>query len=976
MRRVVFTVVAAFSILTIGAYRARADEESLFGDAESRYFSAQYTVALETYREFIQQYPLSPLMPDARYRMAVCLFRIERYSEALDGFTAVEKRYRTTKYIEYVPFWMGTASYYLGDHSAARTYLDRYLERSSDPEFTRKARLYKSLAALSLEAYDEAVSSMRKLVSETGLGKMTPYEIVIYSYTLLKAGNYEEVLALERTVPSDTISPEYRERFLLYRAEAHWNLNNTDKAAEIYRQLVGEAAQVSDDTASVAYRRLYSIAQKENDFTAMEDIIAKAEERLRTSADLLTDLWLRIGIESYKRNEYQLAEHFLRKIYNRGFSKETNPAVPLYLSEIYTARGNTERARGVLEEYLEEYLEESKESPPEVILRLGNLLVLEGKYKEAAARIAPVADESRTGEGRYLYAFCLYKLARYDEALDVLDGGGKAPSRDGLRLKATILIMKDDNASARETLLEYTNMYPGDAGAQIDLLKVLFALKRYDELISAADRLHVALPSLATDDPGTYLKARYLEGLAEISLKRYENALNTFTYVSPEKLAETGLDTLIPQLEFYTGWANYRLGRFKIAARIYDGFIRRYPEHELTDRALYNGGFCYYSMGEYGRAADLFSQLEEKGKAPLSEKAALLRGESLKNLNRFNEAKQVFVRLYETKPESSYADNALFEHAALLAYEAGDKKTADETSVLQAASLYNLLTERYPGSELVGEALYRKGELYFDHARYTDARESFAAYRTRRTDTKGALMDAALYWEGMCAYRLREPRAAVLLWEIIITDYPSSTFVPDALRFSAEVYAGVGEYNKAILYYEKLTDGYPEYSKAVKAELRLEELRYLLFGLGEKEAELLAVISRNKGAETAPGRKAMVSLAGIYIEENKKLERAFQMLSQVLLKKDPEVEAEAQFLLGEYYAGTGDHVRAGEAFFNASLKAGEDGDFTAYAIYRAADMMLRAGVPREAEELVERLEKFFPDSEWAQEGKKLLERAE
>jgi len=182
--RVIFAVLTAFSILTIGAYCAQADEETLFRDAESRYFSAQYVVALETYREFTEQYPLSPLVPDARYRMAVCLFRIEQYEEAFASFTAIEKRYRTTRYIEYVPFWMGTASYYLSNHSAARSYLDAYLERSSDPEFTRKALLYKSLAALALNAYDEAALEMRKLVTETGLEEMSAYEIVIYSYTL------------------------------------------------------------------------------------------------------------------------------------------------------------------------------------------------------------------------------------------------------------------------------------------------------------------------------------------------------------------------------------------------------------------------------------------------------------------------------------------------------------------------------------------------------------------------------------------------------------------------------------------------------------------------------------------------------------------------------------------------------------------------------------------------------------------------
>jgi hypothetical protein len=39
-------------------------------------------------------------------------------------------------------------------------------------------------------------------------------------------------------------------------------------------------------------------------------------------------------------------------------------------------------------------------------------------------------------------------------------------------------------------------------------------------------------------------------------------------------------------------------------------------------------------------------------------------------------------------------------------------------------------------------------------------------------------------------------------------------------------------------------------------------------------------------------------------------------------------------------------------------------------------MMIRAGEKREAEELVKRLESYFPDSEWASEGKKLLEHAE
>ena len=66
-------------------------------------------------------------------------------------------------------------------------------------------------------------------------------------------------------------------------------------------------------------------------------------------------------------------------------------------------------------------------------------------------------------------------------------------------------------------------------------------------------------------------------------------------------------------------------------------------------------------------------------------------------------------------------------------------------------------------------------------------------------------------------------------------------------------------------------------------------------------------------------------------------------------------------------------MRAGEVLYNASLNKQNDRDFMAYSIFRAAVMMQLAGKKRDAEQLVERLERHFPDSEWVTEGKRLLE---
>jgi TolA-binding protein len=160
----------------------------------------------------------------------------------------------------------------------------------------------------------------------------------------------------------------------------------------------------------------------------------------------------------------------------------------------------------------------------------------------------------------------------------------------------------------------------------------------------------------------------------------------------------------------------------------------------------------------------------------------------------------------------------------------------------------------------------------------------------------------------------------------------------------------------------------------VRAEQRLEELRYLKFGLGEREAELTARISRSGGVETADGRAAMIELARLYIHgESDKQDRAYQLLSQVMQHPDAETGAQAGVLLGEYYYQLGELERASQEFFQASLKNPSDRDLMAYAIYRAAQSMKEAGNVREARELVKRLRENFPSSSWADEGEKLLE---
>ncbi len=946
------TTVASFTL-----------ENELFSEAESRYYSKTYAVALETYNEFIEKFPLSDLIPDAQYRSAVCLFRLERYMEAYALFEAIEKRYRTTRYIEYVPFWKGVTAFYLKDYRPAKEYFEIFLTKSKDVDFIQKALLYKSLIEVSLKSYSSARKTINRLVKDKGYSNLSSYEAVLYSYILLKEQEYDSLINFQDKIDLDSLEDVWKEKFLLYKAEAYWGKGAFGEASKIYKNLL----DASNEIATTAYRRLYTIAQQRNDFSEMERIIQKAEVRFEKTQNLLDDLWVRIGIESYNREELDLAEHFFKKVWNLENYEEMTEIAPLYLAQINKQNENIDEARKILEDYLNF----SGKEPGTVVLRLCNLYLQEKNYSEASKRLLQFIEKPQgkehLNEASYLLAYSQYKLGNLETALSycssLLDEGIEWPRmRDIFRLK-TIILAKMDKEEAYTSLIEYTKRYPDEIRARLDLLKILFSMREYKKVISESSNLRQSVQDLSERDPFAYVLTNYLLGLSQISLKLYEDALHTLSEITKDKLTSVGLLIILPYTEYYRGWVHYRLNNLKQAAELYDSFIQSYKDHDLTPNALYNGAWCYFSMGEYAKAQSLFSELAKIKKGTLSVKALFLEGKCLNNLKKRDEALTIFQRLSNEHPDSPYSDDALFEYANIL---------GDMGKIKEAASGYQRLFDKYPKSPLAPEALYKKGEILFSNEQYEEAKTSFSEYRNNYPE--GKLIDASLYWEGLSAYRLGNEHGATLLWEIIINTYKESPFRADALRQSAEVYVSFGEYRRALDLYTILIDTYPDYGGAADVNLRAEEIRYLIFGLGKKEAELTAIISRNRGVKTIEGRKAMLELSRIYIFENeKKLERAFQMLGQVMLEDDPATNAEAQFLLGEYYFKSGDFVKAGEEFFNASLKRPQDRDFMAYSIYRAAQMMKLAGRRREMEELVGRLQKNFPQSEWSFEGQRLLE---
>ena len=280
--------------------------------------------------------------------------------------------------------------------------------------------------------------------------------------------------------------------------------------------------------------------------------------------------------------------------------------------------------------------------------------------------------------------------------------------------------------------------------------------------------------------------------------------------------------------------------------------------------------------------------------------------------------------------------------------------------------------QRFPANPLAEEALFKRAEVFAEARSWQQARDAYLEYRTRYP--KGRLVDAALYWGGIASAEMGEGFGAVLQWERLSDGYKSSPFRADALRRTAEAYAERGDYGKAVALLTTLYKEYPEEAKAFGTGQRLEELAYRLQGAGEREAALSSTIGREGGAQSAKGRQAMIELAQLYIYEgSSRLELAPPMLQAVADKKEPATAARAQFLLGEYYFRKRDPARAAQEFLKAAVLNPQDADRTAASLYRAAEMMKLAGRAQDVRDLVTRLEKFFPGSQWTAEARKLQE---
>lgn len=533
-----------------------------------------------------------------------------------------------------------------------------------------------------------------------------------------------------------------------------------------------------------------------------------------------------------------------------------------------------------------------------------------------------------TNRGRYYYAYCMYKMEKYDEALPAL-----LPLEISTEYAKTVPYFitqiyyaqknYDEVEQRAERLLRE---YPESLN-NTELHRILGEMYfLQDDYSRAAEQLDLYQTAVSEQKEEPVRSDLYMAGTAHYRLGEYEQAVNALKNVKPmnDSLSEAACLTM--------GNAYVQLGQPEKAKLSYQAAAAYKITPAISEEAAYNYALCSYqsssALGEAVRAFNDFLRLYPDSKyeghifrllsdALMQSKdypAAIAILDSISNPS---------TQMLETKQYLRYQQSAdLFlqgkmqrssQWATEVMTHTGESDAyTTEALYLRAEANYRMRKYEACESDLkkylarpdakkspnYGLAHYLQGYAYFAQGQYDKARNAFSVYLDA-AESESATYADALNRIGDCYFNARNFKQAITYYTQVsslgssgadyalfqrgyalglqhkynekinvlrelVKRYPKSDYADDGVYEIARAQLQQNDEKGAIVTYEQLLASYPHSSLARKACLE----RAMLFrNLGQNDE---AIAAYRKTIEKYPATEeaytALDALQALYVE--------------------------------------------------------------------------------------------------------------
>ena len=537
-------------------------------------------------------------------------------------------------------------------------------------------------------------------------------------------------------------------------------------------------------------------------------------------------------------------------------------------------------------------------------------------------------DSRYTTRGAYYYAYCMYKLERYDKALPALKSLENDPqySKTVPYYLTQIYYATGDYEEAESRANALLHEHPESLNNN-ELHRILGEMAyRKKDYRSAAD--HLALyRKAATENKEELLRSdMFMLGTAQYQLGEYEAAVGSLKQVKQEQ------DSLSEAACLTMGNAYVQLGQPEQAKLSYQAAAGYKITPAVAEEAAYNYTLCTYqsssALGESVRAFNDF--LTQYPDSKYEGKVYQLLSDALMQSKNYAAAIQTLdsipnptPKMRETKQYLRYqlgADNFLqgkMQQSVdwmneVAAHASESDKYTTEAYYIRAEANYRL--RNYAAceqdlnaffarsdarrSENYSIARYLQGYTYFSQKQYDQARNAFTTYIDAAMATEPMYADA-LNRIGDCYFNARQFQQAISYYSQVanlqasgtdyalfqkgyalglqhkysdkisvlrdlVKRYPKSDYADDGIYEIARAQLQQEDERSAIATYEQLLSTYPHSTLARKASLE----RAMLFrNLGQNDQAIAAyrqTIERYPATEEA--YTALDALQALYVE--------------------------------------------------------------------------------------------------------------
>jgi len=271
-------------------------------------------------------------------------------------------------------------------------------------------------------------------------------------------------------------------------------------------------------------------------------------------------------------------------------------------------------------------------------------------------------------------------------------------------------------------------------------------------------------------------------------------------------LERFGTDPLAPKAQHYLGVCQMQLKQFAKAADSFQQVVAKYPKFDQLEETYRNLGWCRYSLGVAGDAAQYQAAVESlekliadfpKGK--YVDEALFFQAESLYALGKLKEAALAYGRLVTGFQESKLRSEALY----------GLGVTLEEMSEwAQAGKAYDMFLADYASHKLVTEIRMRKAETILQQGDPAAAGALFAEVAA----VEGfAAADHALLRQAFCAARQDKWAEAAALYASLTERFPQSKDAPEARLSAGRCFYRAEDFDQAAKWLDQVVQaGNPE----------------------------------------------------------------------------------------------------------------------------------------------------------------------